>query len=149
MFKKLCLMLGIIICGTFLRADVPSESQSKSMAQMITPMQKIPGYFNLYWDPKAGKLWLEISRWDQEFLFVESLPNGVGSNDIGLDRGQIGGSRIVRFTRVGPKVLLMESNYGFRADTQDPMERRSVEESFALSVLWGFNVVSEDGGSAL
>src|SRR5712692_6332553 len=112
-------------------------------------MRKMPGYFPIYWDDKDGKLWLEIDKFDAEFLYVNSLPAGLGSNDLGLDRGQIGGSRVVKFERSGPKILLVEPNYRFRAINGSPAERRAVEESFAQSVLWGFDVAAEEGGHVL
>ncbi|MFQ5584887.1 MAG: DUF5118 domain-containing protein [Calditrichia bacterium] len=73
-------------------------------------MKKYPGYFTFYWDESKGKIWLEIDKWESEFLYLVSLPAGVGSNDIGLDRGQIGPRRIVKFMRIGPKVLLIQPN---------------------------------------
>jgi hypothetical protein len=120
-----------------------------TIAARTAAFQKIPGYFPLYWDEKAGKMWLEIDKFDTEFLYVDSMPAGMGSNDLGLDRGQLGGSRIVKFMRSGPKMLLIEPNYRFRAIDGSPDERRSVEESFAQSVLWGFDVAAEEGGRAL
>ena len=112
-------------------------------------MRLLPGYFPLYWDDKAGKLWLEIGKWNTEFLHVVSLPAGLGSNDIGLDRGQVGPARVVRFERVGPKVLLVEPNYAFRATSDNADERSSVEQAFAKSVIWGFKVEAEEGDRVL
>src|SRR5208282_3870231 len=106
-------------------------------------------YFNLYWDAKQGKLWLEIDKWSTEFLYQSGLPAGVGSNDIGLDRGQLGKTAIVRFDRSGNKVLLMEENLNYRAVTSDEDERRAVRDSFAESALWGFTVAAEENGHAL
>src|SRR5437870_3042208 len=88
-----------------------------TIAEKTAGMEKLPGYFTYYWDSKAGKIWLEIDRWETEFLYVNSLPAGVGSNDIGLDRGQLGGQRIVKFSRIGPKVMLTQPNYSFRASS--------------------------------
>lgn len=107
------------------------------------------GYFPYYWDAKAGKVWLEISRWNDEFLYLESLPAGIGSNDIGVDRGQLGAAHIVRFERSGPKVLLVAANYEYRSSSTDPAERLAVTESFAPSVLWGFEVAAEEGTRVL
>ncbi len=116
-----------------------------TFAEKIAGLQQMPGYFPLYWDEKSGKLWLEVDRTSTEFLYVNSLPAGLGSNDIGLDRGQIGGSRIVKFERSGNKLLLIEPNFGFRAISRSADERRAVEEAFAQSALWGFTIEAEDG----
>ena len=88
---------------------------------------------------------MEIPRFDREFLYQVTLTTGVGSNPIGLDRGQLGSTKVVAFRRVGPKVLLEEPNYRFRALSDNPDERKSVEQSFAKSVLWGFKVEAEEG----
>ena len=101
------------------------------------------GFFNFYWNESEGKIFLEIHEWNKEFLYVSFLASGVGSNDIGLDRGQLGGTRIVRFERYGPKVLLIQSNYDYRAESKNSDERKSVEEAFAQSVLGGFSVAGE------
>ncbi len=108
--------------------------------------QRHDGFVPYIWDEASGKIWLEAGRWGQEFLYVTSLPAGVGSNDIGLDRGQLGQTQIVRWERSGDKVLLVASNLDYRALSSDESERRAVKESFAESVLWGFEAnVSEDG----
>ena len=101
-------------------------------------MQKLDGFFPLYWDERTGSLFLEISRFEQDFLYANGLAAGLGSNDIGLDRGQEGGGRLVRFERVGPRILLMQPQESFRSSSTNAAERRSVEDSFAKSVLWGF-----------
>src|SRR5438105_13519849 len=95
------------------RAETP---QTPTIAEKTKDAQKLPGYFNLYWDAKQGKLWLEIDKWSTEFLYQSSLPAGIGSNDIGLDRGQLGATRVVRFERSGPKVLLVQENLDFRSE---------------------------------
>ena len=94
-------------------------------------MLSIPGYFPLWYDAKTGRLLMEIDRWNTDFLYVESLPYGVGSNDIGLDRGQTGATRVVRFERRGPKAMMVQPNQDYRAVTSDPEERHAVEQSFA------------------
>lgn len=133
-----------------LRAQPRSETtKSQSITEKVAGMQKFPGYFPFYWDAKSGKLWLEIDKWNTEFLYVESLPAGIGSNDIGLDRGQLGNSFIVRFDRSGPKVLLVAPNYDFRAVTNNPDERFAVKDAFAESTLWGFEVAAEESDRVL
>ena len=82
-----------------------------SIAQKTAGMQKFDGYFPFYWDARAGKIWLQIDKWDSEFLYMDTLADGMGQNDVGLDRGQRGGEHIVKFERVGPRVLLIQPNY--------------------------------------
>ena len=112
-------------------------------------MQKHPGYFTFNWEEKTGKIWVEIDKFDTEFIYVFSLTAGLGSNDVGLDRSQLGGSKLVRFQRVGPKVLLVQSNHAYRAVSDNPDERKAVEDSFARSVIWGFQVEAEQEGRVL
>src|SRR5947209_17000803 len=112
-----------------------SDSKIPTITEKVAGMEKFPGFFPFYWDAKTGKLWLEIDKWNTEFLYVESLPSGIGSNDIGLDRGQLGSSAIVRFDRSGPRVLLVAPNYNFRAITNNADERLAVKDAFAESTL--------------
>src|SRR6266699_1675183 len=126
-----------------------AAAQGGGIADKTKDAQKLAGYFNLYWDTKAGKLWLEIDKWNREFLYQGSLTAGVGSNDIGLDRGKLGATRIVRFERSGPKVLLIQENLSFRAVGNDADEKRAVHDSFAESVLWGFTAAAEENGHVL
>jgi len=141
MKKILFALLVVTFCLPTLFAATISEKTAG--------MEKVSGYFTYYWDAKAGKIWLEIDRWDTEFLYVNSLPAGLGSNDIGLDRGQLGGQHIVKFTRSGPKVLLIQPNYSFRASSDNADERRAVEQAFAQSAIGGFDVAAEDGSRVL
>ncbi len=122
----------------------PTTPETSSIASITNNAIAYPGYFPFWWDEKTGKIWLEISRFDTEFLYVNSLPAGVGSNDIGLDRGQIGSSRVVKFVRSGNKILLVQPNLTYRASSLSTTERRSVEEAFAQSVLWGFTVAAKE-----
>lgn len=125
------------------------STHAQTITDKVKGMEKFPGFFTFYWDAKAGRVWLEIDKWNTEFLYVESLPAGIGSNDIGLDRGQLGSSSIVRFDRSGPRVLLVAPNYRFRANSNNADERLAVKDAFAESTLWGFEVAAEEGGRVL
>jgi hypothetical protein len=126
-----------------------ASAQIPAVEEKTAGMEKIDGFFPLYWDADTGKLWMEISRFDTEVLHIGGLAAGLGSNDIGLDRGQLGGSRIVSFHRVGPKVLMVQPNYRFRSSSADAAEVRAVTDAFAESTLWGFTVAAETGGRVL
>jgi hypothetical protein len=129
--------------------SVSSFAQSTTIATKTANLQKIDGYMPLYWDAANGKMFMEISRFNKEFLCQVSMPTGVGSNPLGLDRGKLGGTHVVFFERIGQKVLMIQPNYRYRAITSDPAERRAVEESFGRSVLWGFKVEASDGNTVL
>lgn len=120
-----------------------------SIEEKTRGMRRLDGFFPLYWDEAAGKLWLEIPRFDTEVLYITGIAAGLGSNDIGIDRGQLAGSRIVVFERVGPKVLMVQPNYRFRSSSTNPAEVRAVRDAFARSVLWGFTVAAESSGRVL
>ncbi|MBU0695122.1 MAG: zinc-dependent metalloprotease, partial [Bacteroidetes bacterium] len=105
--------------------------------------------FNFYWDDASGKIYLEVDKLNQEFLYVSTLPFGIGSNDLGLDRGQIGENKILKFVKVGPKVLLQQPNYDYRAISDNADEKKSVEQAFASSIIWGFKAEAIDGDKAL
>lgn len=147
MRRLMLLLLIALLAPTPARAQ--EKTQPKSFSELTRGLQKLDGYFTVYWDADAGKLLMEISRWNTEFLYQVSLSAGVGSNPLGLDRGQLGDTHVVRFERVGPKVLLVEPNQRYRALTSDESERRVVEQSFAQSVLWGFKVEAAEGGRVL
>src|SRR6516225_7871270 len=148
--STLTIFLVWLLSASFLRATSRSDSgQNPTIAEKTAGDQQMQGYFPIYWDAKQGRLWLEIDKWDTEFLYQSGLAAGVGSNDIGLDRGQLGATRIVRFQRSGPKVLLVQENLNFRAVSSDPDERRAVHDSFAESVLWGFTAAAEENGRVL
>jgi hypothetical protein len=119
---------------------------SRTIEEVTRGMKHMPGYFPLFWDAQRGRLLLEIDKWDTEFLYLTWLATGVGSNDVGLDRGQPGANRVVAFQRIGPRVLLVQHNYGFRAESPNAEERRAVEEAFAQSVLAGFEIEAEAAG---
>ena len=127
---------------------VPAASAA-TIAEKTAGMQRLDGFLPLYWDESAGTLYMEISRFDEEILYVSSLAAGLGSNDIGLDRGQLGETAIIEFRRIGPKILMVQPNYAYRATSDNREERLAVEEAFAVSTLWGFTAVAEDDGRAL
>jgi hypothetical protein len=142
----------LVFASLAIAQNPPHEDAAKplpSIVEKTKSMQRYPGFFTDYWDAREGKIWLRIDKWNTPFIFHESLPNGVGSNDIGLDRGQPGNTYVVHFERSGPRVLLVAENEEYRADTDDPEQQRAVREAFAQSVLWGFKVEAEDGDAAL
>jgi hypothetical protein len=143
--------LSVLLLPALAAAQAPprSEGPVPPIATRTAGMQKIDGFIPMYWEERTGSLFLELARFDAAFLFTTGLAAGLGSNDIGLDRGMGGGGRIVKFERVGPRVLLTQVNTAFRSTSTSAAERKSVEDSFAKSVLWGFTVAAEGDGRVL
>src|ERR1700741_3303106 len=100
----------------------------QSIEDKTKNLKKYEGFLNYYWDEASGKVWLEVDKFDYELLYINSLPAALGSNDIGLDRGLLGDSRIVRFSRVGRKLMMVQPNYDYRAVSNDVAEKRAVEQ---------------------
>lgn len=111
----------------------------------LSKMTKKDGFIPFYLDEEKGKIYLEIDKLEWEFLYVSSLTAGVGSNDIGLDRGQLGDTRIVEFRKSGNKLFMVHKNYDFRAYSDNPAEVQSIRDAFAESILWGFEIAQKDG----
>ncbi|MES2797284.1 MAG: DUF5118 domain-containing protein, partial [Bacteroidota bacterium] len=140
--KKKILILILFCNSIFAQNPVTITEKTKNFT-------KKEGLFNFYIDEQNARIYLEIKDLKKEFLYVNSLPAGLGSNDIGLDRGQLGNERIVFFEKVGKKILLTQPNYKYRAISNDPNEKRAVKDSFAASILWGFPLEAEENGSYL
>ena len=136
----------LLVCAL---GPAAAQEPLPTISSKVEKLQKLDGYMPLYWQASTGKLFMEIGRFNQELLYQISLPAGLGSNPVGLDRGQLGDSSVVTFERVGPKVLMTQPNYTYRAISSDDAERRAVRESFAQSVLWGFKVEAEEGDRVL
>ncbi|QPB81915.1 DUF5117 domain-containing protein [Pseudoalteromonas rubra] len=136
--------------SALLLAMIPqAHAAIKSIDEFTDKLNHFPGFYAFYSDPASGKIYLDVDKLSQPFLLQHSLPYGVGSNDIGLDRGQLGSTYLVQFERFGDKVMLRALNTYFRASADNSAEQQSVKEAFASSILNGFKVVAEDDDSVL
>jgi hypothetical protein len=150
---KYCLFACLFLLTTpqFSFADTESKPVEPpvSIQDKVKGLVHIEGFFDLYWNQQQGQLLLQIDHMGDEFIYQSSLARGVGSNDLGLDRGQLGATRLVEFYRSGPRVLMIQKNTDYRALSNDPAEQAAVESSFASSVVWGFDLVAATGDSVL
>jgi hypothetical protein len=144
-------MRMILACFIFISALSPAvELEDVNPIESFTiNMQHKVGFFDFYYQIEADKVFLKIDQFDQPFLFQSSMPQGIGSNDIGLDRGQLGDTRLVKFERYGNKVLLKQLNTQYRASSSNLAEQASIDEAFADSVIAGFPVVAADDNSVV
>ena len=132
--KKLQLLSLIFFFGFLASAQVLDKKD----------LTTYEGFFDFYYEASTDKIYLKVKELNQEFLYVNSLASGVGSNDIGLDRGQLGNERVVYFQKAGNKLLLIQPNLKYRANTDNELEKRSIEQAFAKSVLFGFKILSSE-----
>ena len=139
-------MRKLIAMFLFLSFSIQGFAQFFKDNKNIT---RYEGYFTFYYDEGNDKIFLEIENLDQEFLYVNALSEGIGSNDIGLDRGQLGNTRVVKFIKAGNKLLLIQPNQYYRAITNNIEEKKSVEQAFAKSILRGFRIKEVENGKYL
>ncbi|MCK0124181.1 zinc-dependent metalloprotease [Gelidibacter sp. F2691] len=135
--KKYTLLCVFILCATTSFSQVLKKKK----------VEAYTGFFNFYYEEQQDKIYLEVANLDEEFLYVNSLASGIGSNDIGLDRGQLGSERLVKFKKAGHKLLLVQPNQNFRAITDNALEKKSIEQAFATSVLFGFKIEDTINGN--
>ncbi len=150
-YTLLICLWSLTACNSakMLTDNAANQPSSDPFIEKTKGLQKTTGYFNFYWNEAKGTVLLEVDKLNTEFLYVNSLPAGIGSNDIGLDRGQLGNSRVVKFEKAGPKLLLLQPNYDYRAISDNPEEAKSVAQAFAQSVIGGFKIEASFGGRHL
>jgi hypothetical protein len=141
------IVMSLLLCAASSFAAEPPRDTHTIQARTAS-MQHMRGFLPLHWDAKDGRLYLQIPHLNADLLYFHSLPYGVGSNDLGLDRGQISEPRIVRFEQVGPKILLVQPSEFFRSSSTDPAQRLAVRQSFPESVLAGFSIAAQDSAGA-
>jgi hypothetical protein len=144
-------LVTLTLCAAIIGAqpaDGPDEGLP-SIAEKTAGCERVEGLLTTWIDRQKGRIWLEVpAPGDRglaaELLYVEGLLTGLGSNPVGLDRGQLGPARLVHLRRIGNRVLLEEVNLRFRALNADPAEERAVRQSFATSVMWAEQVAAVD-----
>ena len=139
-------MIKFINFSIFLFIINLSFSQNKTK-ESNNNVINFKGFFNFSYSENKDRIYLEVNSLNKQFLYVSALSQGIGSNDLGLDRGQLGVRKIVFFKKTGNKLLLIQPNLKYIAETNNPLEKRSVNEAFAKSVLHGFNIIDYKNGS--
>ncbi len=164
MLRTVCSLLPFLLAGcalvatdvTVSKSGSSSGGPSSSIADRTAGLDRRNGFLPIYVDEKRGTLLLELPAPGGpdgtclEFLLNRGLRRGLGSNPVGLDRGQLRGADLVRIRRIGPKILFERPNLAFRAPAGDAAEQRAASESFATSVVWASDAeVLEADGRAL
>jgi hypothetical protein len=132
-------------------ASAPAAREAdQGIAARIAGLERREGLLPIYLDRKAGKVWLEVpapkagSDEVGSYLYADTLRTGLGSNPVGLDRGQLGVVSVLTLRRVGGRLLVEQANLRFRALSENPAEVQAVRESFATSVVWAGEIAAED-----
>ena len=140
---------AIAITVLFVVSTSSALAALPSIGEFTSDMTKKEGLIPVYYDDESDKVYLAVPTDHAEYLFQSSLPYGVGSNDIGLDRGQLGNTRLVSFEKFGNKVLLKQHNTKYRAAHGSTAEKQSIDEAFADSVIAGFTLVAKNDSASL
>lgn len=119
--------------------SVPDPDRSPGLD--VDALEKHEGFVDFFWDKRNAKIYLSSKGLDQPFLYVTGLASGLGSNPVGLDRGQLGQTRLVRWRKVGKRIYLEQLNTKYRSSSRDKAEQRAVADSFADSIIWAGDVV--------
>lgn len=119
-----------------------------AVASNAAATTRMDGFIPLRWDAAKGRMLLEISAFDQDILYYVSAATGGGSVELPLDRGVMY-SAVIRFQRVGAKVLVMEINQDYRSLGGDSAHAQGVAESFPTSVLAALPIESDAGGNVV
>jgi hypothetical protein len=143
------LILPWIAMGAAAAALGAAPEKPPTLAERTQGLERREGFVPFYWDAARGQLLLEVTREGEEFLYGAGLAGGAGVLEASLDRGQLGELGVVRFERVGPRVLLHQRQTAHRSGVSDPERTRVVEESFPSSVLAALPVVADDGPRVL
>lgn len=144
-----CYRAFLFLCALVSGMHTANAQEMNAIDETVAGSTAIEGYFNLYWNDASGTLYWEIDKLDTEFLYQVSMGSGLGSNPIGIDRGQLRGTYVLSAQRIGPRILLVEPNYRYRATSDNPLEVQAVKDAFAPSVIWGFDIVATEGDSVL
>jgi len=152
----------IVLPLLLLMPGIPSAAAKKKEAALPTVeqatagLQRREGLLTFFVDPARGKLLLLVPPATApngeagRYLLVEGLTTGLGSNPVGLDRGQLGETRVIVLRRIGGRLLVEQPNLAYRAVSDNADESRAVEQSFARSVLWATPIMAASGdGRAL
>src|SRR5258707_11119187 len=114
---RMTTLAALLVISIAATAEKPKPVESgtglPALSAKIASMRHLGGLLPLDWDARAGKLYVEIPHLgpdgkSADLIYTNALPYGTGSNDLGLDRGQLSVGRVVRFERSGPKVLLVQ-----------------------------------------
>jgi hypothetical protein len=142
-------LIWLAMIAMFLVPAFAAGQQPASFSQRTASLDRRDGYIPMYWDAARGRLLLEISRFNEDVLYFVTTSKGIGSVELGVDRGLTANSAAIRFERIGPRVHVVQQNLRFRAPNGNAALQQGMEESFASSVLAALPIEAEEGERVL
>lgn len=112
--------------------------------------KKVEGLFNLYFNEKEQKLFLEIpeSKYDKELIFPIAIARGTGLSYLGGETLNFGNQWILSFRRAADRILVVRRNIRYRAEEGSP-QAEAVKTSYTDSIIAAVPIKSEKGSSVL
>ena len=150
----ICGLIALTIAGTSVAAEEekPKAKPSKypEWNKVIEGADEKKGLFNLYYNEKEQKLFMELSgsHFKKDYLLPISIARGAGFRFLGGDTLNFGDQWVVAFRRAGDRVLVVRRNIHFRAKDGSP-QADAIETSYNDSVIAALSVKSERGSSVL
>ncbi len=129
------------------RADGGSKAENgdesfKPWDEVLKDTEAIDGFLTLH-RKRDNTVYLEVpeSKLDKDFGMIMHISHGAGVFNVhqGLP---LSGAQLMRFQRVGDKIILQHRNARFTADEGSPM-RISVEGNIAHSIVAAWDIKSE------
>jgi len=131
-------LLGVILAMMLI------QTAFANITEKTEGFEKQEGFIDIYTDTASNKLYLGVPKALGKHIYYPSLARGLGSNDIGLDRGQLGTSMLTSFEYRGDRILFKQHNTYFRGTSSNSFENLAVEEAFTDHILYSFKLVAEN-----
>ena len=145
----------LLLPALLLLASCEPRTTGEAGSNPLAGFEMREGVFNIHVDKKTNRIFARLPEADKEdgvslrLIHSARLTAGLGSNPVGLDRGWGEGGRVISFRRMGDKVIIEEENLRYRANPDNPLEARAVQESFARSFMASLPIMDEGGKGTL
>src|SRR5690606_33332368 len=130
-------------------APTTQVAPAAGWGQHTAGLERRDGFVPVWISPDGGKLHLELPADSLRALLHVKQATGLGSNPIGIDRGSTGGAQVVRFERVGDRMLVIFENWRYRSSLEDTLHQRSLRENFPVSTVAALPILASRDGRSL
>ena len=148
---RIAVILLCLVSPAFAKGSKDAAPRPETLAGRTAGLKRSDGFIPTWWDAGKGVLLFELPPrlLEKEFLYYTGFGTGIGSTQLFADRGSFTGGALCRLQRAGPRLLVIQENPAFRADSGSAALKQSVEKSFPVSVLAALPIEAEESGTLL